>query len=91
MYSLPSTGFFRLDATNIEHNYQRVLSLGNGSMLTALIVILLSVFVGYIADELFSISVQVVSHIALIVFATLLKIGYVLRLIGRKGLGASVL
>lgn len=71
--------------------YQDVLMLGNYTMLLSAAVILLAIFVGYICDQYFSMPIQIVGHVALILFATLLKIGYVMRLIGRKGLGARVL
>ncbi|QLE84306.1 hypothetical protein FLM48_03895 [Shewanella sp. Scap07] len=67
--------------------YQRVQSAGNITMAIAVIGMLLSILVGYTFATHFSLVAQVASHIALILFATFIKIGYVVRCIGLDGLG----
>lgn len=68
-------------------NYQRCLILGNYLMLISFFVVLSSVFITFGFDELFAISIQISAHIATIVFAALLKIGYVLRCVALHGFG----
>lgn len=48
-------------------------------MLLSLFIVASSVFITFGYDEHFTISAQISAHIATIVFAGLLKIGYVLR------------
>jgi len=68
-------------------SYQKCLILGNYLMLISLIVVLSSILITFGFDELFVISVQISAHIATIIFAGLLKIGYVLRCIALHGFG----
>jgi len=68
-------------------SYQKCLILGNYLMLTSFFVVLSSVFITFGFDELFAISIQISAHIATIVFAGLLKIGYVLRCVALHGFG----
>jgi hypothetical protein len=56
-------------------------------MLLSTLVVTSSVFITFAFDELFAISVQIAAHIATIVFAGLLKIGYVLRCVALHGFG----
>lgn len=68
-------------------NYQKCLLIGNYLMLFSFIVILLCISITFIFDEHFTISTQIPAHIATIVFAGLLKIGYVLRCIALHSFG----
>lgn len=68
-------------------SYQKCLILGNYLMLISFFVVLSSVFITFGLDELFAISIQISAHIATIVFAGLLKIGYVLRCVALHGFG----
>mgnify|MGYP007022651541 CR=1 FL=1 len=68
-------------------SYQKCLILGNYLMIISTIVVTSSVFITFAFDEQFSISVQIFAHIATIVFAGLLKIGYVLRCVALHGFG----
>jgi len=68
-------------------SYQKCLILGNYLMIISFIVVISSIFVTFAFDELFAMSVQISAHIATIIFAGLLKIGYVLRCVALHGFG----
>lgn len=67
--------------------FQKCLVVGNYLMLFSLFIVSTSIFITFLYDQHFTISVQVSAHIATIVFAGLLKIGYVLRCIALHGFG----
>ncbi len=67
--------------------FQKCLVIGNYLMLISFLVVLSSIFITFGYDESFTISSQIAAHIATIVFAGLLKIGYVLRCIALHGFG----
>ncbi|QFU21432.1 hypothetical protein FS418_05810 [Shewanella sp. YLB-09] len=71
--------------------FKLVLHSGNAAMSVAVVGMLLSIYVGYTHAEQFSLWAQVASHIALILCATAIKIGYVMRCIGLNGLGVTQL
>ena len=56
-------------------------------MLLSLFIVITSVFITFVIDDHFTISAQVSAHIVTIIFAGLLKIGYVLRCIALHGFG----
>ncbi|WP_198552751.1 hypothetical protein [Psychromonas sp. Urea-02u-13] len=62
-------------------NYQKCLTLGNSLMAISLIVVFSSLLISYGFDQHFAIGAQVTAHIATIVFAAFIKIGYVMRCI----------
>jgi hypothetical protein len=68
-------------------NFQKCLIIGNYLMILSIFVVTSSVLINFIFDESFVIPVQIAAHIATIIFAALLKIGYVLRCIGLHGFG----
>ncbi|MGB1197542.1 MAG: hypothetical protein ACPG46_00760 [Thalassotalea sp.] len=74
---------------NIDHalNYQKCLLVGNYLMLLSFFIILTAISITFIFDENFTIATQISAHIATIVFAALLKIGYVLRCVALHGFG----
>lgn len=74
---------------NIENAlaFQKCLVIGNYLMLLSLFIVASSIFITFAFDEHFTISAQVSAHIATIVFAGLLKIGYVLRCVALHGFG----
>ena len=67
--------------------YSYALIGGNSTMLVAVIGLLLCILVGYSYADSFSLWAQVASHIGLILFATAVKIGYVMRCVGLDGMG----
>jgi len=73
----------------IEHalNYQKCLLLGNYLMLMSLTVVGACIAITFAFDDHFAISAQISAHIATIIFAGALKIGYVLRCIALHGFG----
>lgn len=75
-----------LTTYELKENFKSVFFVGNSLMLASLIIMFATIFIGYLQPEEFSIATQIVSHIALVVFAAFLKIGYVMRLIGQNGL-----
>lgn len=74
---------------NIDHalSFQKCLLLGNYLMILSIIIVALSILITFGYDNHFTISSQVFAHIATIVFAGLLKIGYVLRCVALHGFG----
>lgn len=81
----------KLTAYELEENFKSILLAGNSLMLASLIIILATTFIGYLQPDQFSMRTQIISHIAMVVFAAFLKIGYVMRLIGQNGLRLSTL
>ncbi|MBN7822089.1 hypothetical protein [Bowmanella yangjiangensis] len=63
--------------------FPQLTRMAEGLLVLSVSIILLTIWVGYLAADHFSITVQVSAHISLIFAATLLKIAYVLRCIGR--------
>ena len=68
-------------------NTEKCLRWGNYLMLVAFIVVTSSIAITFMFDQHFGIAAQVAAHIATIVFAGLLKIGYVLRCVALHSLG----
>ena len=68
------------DIENASH-YQRCLVLGNSLMVISLIIVVSSLFITYGFDQHFAIGTQITAHIATIIFAAFIKIGYVMRCI----------
>ena len=73
--------------TDSSHFYSHALIGGNSTMLIAVTGLILCILVGYSYADNFSLAAQVASHIGLIIFATAVKIGYVMRCIGLDGMG----
>lgn len=68
-------------------NYDKCISLGNKIMLYCGIVTLISLLASFAFESYLPISIQVVAHIATILFSALVKLGYVIRCIGAHALG----
>ena len=77
----------QLPAIENALNYQKCLILGNWLMVIALMVVTACISINFIFETKFSISTQISAHIFTIIFAALLKIGYVLRCIALHGFG----
>jgi len=77
----------QLPAVKHALNFQKCLILGNSMMLLSFIIIAFSITVTFVFDNHFTISVQIVAHIATIIFAGALKLGYVLRCVALHGFG----
>ena len=71
-------------------NFQKCIFIGNWSMVLSLIVVCTCLLITYGFEQDFTIKSQIVGHISTIIFAALLKIGYVIRCIGVHGLGGKV-
>ncbi|RJG42112.1 hypothetical protein [Motilimonas pumila] len=67
--------------------FQRCLVAGNVLMLISLFAILGCLYVSYLQPEQFSLVQQISSHIAMILLATFIKVGYVMRGIAMNGFG----
>ncbi|MFT5789825.1 MAG: hypothetical protein ACI8SJ_001944 [Shewanella sp.] len=87
--SVPSVKKRTLQKMSTASNrfYSHALIGGNGTMFIAVIGLLLCILVGYSFANSFSLWAQVASHIGLILFATAIKIGYVMRCVGLDGMG----
>lgn len=74
---------------DVKHalNFQKCLILGNTMMLVSFIIISLSISVTFFFDSHFAMSIQIFAHIATIIFAGALKLGYVLRCVALHGFG----
>ena len=74
---------------NIENalSLQKCLVIGNYLMLPSFLVVTSCIFITFGYDQHFAMSAQISAHIATIVFAGLLKIGYVLRCVALHGFG----
>jgi hypothetical protein len=74
---------------NIDNaiNYQKCLVVGNWLMLLSMFIVAVSICVNFAFETQFEISSQIVAHIATIIFAAILKVGYVIRCIGLHGFG----
>jgi len=68
-------------------SFQKCLILGNYMMLISFIIISLSITVTFVFDSYVAMSWQILAHIATIVFAGALKLGYVLRCVALHGFG----
>jgi len=81
--------FIARQLPNIENalGFQKCLVIGNYLMLLSLLIVASCIFITFAYDQYFNISVQVSAHIATIVFAGFLKIGYVLRCVALHGFG----
>jgi len=67
--------------------FQKCLVVGNYLMLISLLIVISCIFITFTVDQHFTISAQISAHIATIIFAGLLKIGYVLRCVALHGFG----
>ncbi|UUO25586.1 hypothetical protein FGD67_05295 [Colwellia sp. M166] len=74
---------------DVKHalNFQKCLILGNYMMLISFVIISLSITINFVFDDYFTMPLQIFAHIATIVFAAALKLGYVLRCVALHGFG----
>ena len=70
-------------------NYQRALMTGNWAMLISLTVIIVSTAMAYGLEHHLTIAPLVTAHIAMIIAAGTLKIGYVMRCVALKAFGSQ--
>lgn len=75
----------RFDQT--QQGFHKCLVTANWMMLLSFITVALSLLIAFAFDQYFSIAAQVSAHLAIIVFAGVFKVGYVLRCVGAHGLG----
>ena len=78
MYSHFHLGGQRPDINNAR-GIHRLLVAGNWSMILGLLLTLISVWASYGLAHGLSISIQVLAHISTLIFATLVKFGYIMR------------
>ncbi|WP_339806818.1 hypothetical protein [uncultured Marinobacter sp.] len=64
-----------------------MLKLANSLLLISLLGVAITVLLAYPMADLLSLPVQIAAHIATLLFATLLKLSYVMRLVSLKSLG----
>jgi len=70
-----------------QNEYQQYFKTGHCLMLTALCLALVCICISFVFDAYFSFPVQIAAHIGTLIFAGLLKIGYIIRCAGAHGLG----
>lgn len=70
--------------------YRRIMHAGNLGLLLSVGALLALIGVCYLYPQYFSLPTQVAAHIALVLSATAIKVFYVLRCIGRQGLGLAI-
>jgi len=80
--------YHHLNANQLS--FQKCILIGNWLMVLSLFVVCICLLITYGFDQYFSIKSQIVGHISTIIFAALLKIGYVIRCVGVHGLGGKV-
>jgi len=68
-------------------HFQKCLVLGNYMMLLSFIIIASCIAITFVLDDYAAMSLQIFAHIATIIFAAALKLGYVLRCIALHGFG----
>jgi uncharacterized membrane protein YqjE len=68
-------------------NFQKCLVLGNYMMLVSLVIISLSIAITFVFDDHFEMPLQITGHIATIISAGTLKLGYVVRCIALHAFG----
>ena len=71
-------------------NFHKTLVIGNWLLVVSLTVLVCSIAISFFFEQHFSMFVQVIAHLATIIFAGVLKVGYVLRCVALKGLGERV-
>jgi len=71
-------------------NFQKCILIGNWLMIISLFIVTASVLIAFPFEQYFTIGSQIVAHISTIIFAAIIKIGYVVRCVGVHGLGARV-
>lgn len=72
------------------NNYYTSVKVGNWVLIVSCALFFLSILVSYPFAELFNIPQQIAGHIGTMVFPGFIKIGYVVRCVGIKGLGLQV-
>ncbi|WP_271274357.1 hypothetical protein [Aliamphritea hakodatensis] len=60
-----------------------LITAGNSLLFCSVFMLLTTVFIAYIIPEKVTLQIQVLSHIGMLIFATGLKFGYILRLTGQ--------
>jgi len=71
-------------------SFQKCILVGNWLMILSLIIVSACLLITFAFEQYFSIGSQIVAHICTIIFAALVKLGYVIRCIGVHGLGCRV-
>ncbi|MBN3561008.1 hypothetical protein [Aliamphritea spongicola] len=60
-----------------------LISAGNSLLFCSVFMLLATIFIAYIIPEKVTLQIQILSHIGMLIFATGLKFGYILRLTGQ--------
>ncbi|TMP27743.1 hypothetical protein CWB99_13705 [Pseudoalteromonas rubra] len=71
-------------------HYRRALPYANQCLLLSLIGFMFAILASYSFDQYLSLSTQIVAHISTIIFATILKVSYVVRCFCQYNLGQEV-
>ncbi len=68
-------------------SFQKCLIVGNYMMLISLVIISLSIAITFVFDDHFGMAIQISGHIATIISAGTLKLGYVIRCVALHAFG----
>jgi len=68
-------------------NFELCIKVGNYLTSSALFIMTICILISFAFDQHISLTTQIFSHIGTIIFAALVKIGYVIRCVGAHGLG----
>ena len=77
-------------SVNVVRKISRVIAWLLGTMLLATIALIVTILISYPFAGHFSMPIQVSAHIGTLLFATVIKLSYVLRLVSLKSLGRPV-
>ncbi len=69
-----------------SHRASMLITAGNSLLTCSVIMLLATIFIAYVIPEQVTLKVQIISHISMLIFATGLKFGYILRLTGQHRL-----
>ncbi|TGN40564.1 hypothetical protein [Marinobacter confluentis] len=69
---------------------EKLLGFANTALLLATLALIVTVLVSYPFAAQFNMSIQIAAHIGTLLFATAIKLSYILRLVSLKSLGRPV-
>ncbi|TDF36350.1 hypothetical protein EYS14_16595 [Alteromonadaceae bacterium M269] len=70
--------------------YQKCLVAANWTLIASVVLLTFSIAISFVFPTYFSLGTQMAAHVATIVLAGVLKVGYVLRCVAMHGLGEEV-
>ena len=71
-------------------NFNKNVKIGNYLICIAGFIMTICILISFIFEQHFNLTTQIVAHISTIMFAGVMKLGYVIRCVGAHGLGHKV-